>query len=125
MDDAVGLWTPLSFVQNPVLPYTEEMTFFQRVYNVFLSTYESFLRRFNYIPAQNRLARKYFRDGIEGDMPHVLRLEREISIMLVNSHPSIHLPRPTMPSQIDVGGAHIRQAKAILNPFSVRNRLMT
>lgn len=122
MDDAVGLWTPLSFVQNPVLPYTEEMTYFQRVYNVFLSTYESFLRRFNYIPAQNKLARTHFRNGIEGDMPHVLRLEREISIMLVNSHPSIHRPRPTMSGQIDVGGAHIRQAKGFPNPLNVSIR---
>lgn len=104
----MGLLTPLSFVPHPVLPYTEDMTFLQRVYNVFLSAYDALLWRFNYMPAQNKLARKYFRDGIEGEIPHVIRMEREISVMLVNTHRSLNNPRPQMPGQIDIGGAHLR-----------------
>lgn len=60
------------------------------------------------MPAQNKLARKYFRDGIEGEIPHVIRMEREISVMLVNTHRSLNNPRPQMPGQIDIGGAHLR-----------------
>lgn len=110
MDRAMGLYTPLSLVPHPVLAYTEDMTLLQRCYNSLISTYESLLRQFNYIPAHNKLAKKYFRDGIDGEIPHVTKLVRDISVMLVNSHPSFHQPRPKMPGQIDIAGAHIRSA---------------
>lgn len=120
MDLAKGLLTPLSFVPHPVLPYIEEMTFLQRVYNVFLTAYDAVLWRFNYMPAQNKLARKYFREGIQGEIPHVIRMERDISVMLVNTHRSLNIPRPQMPGQIDVAGAHVRPASLLPNDFQVR-----
>lgn len=110
MDRAMGLFTPLSLVPHPVLPYVDDMTLLQRCYNSLLSTYESLLRQFNYIPAHNKLAQKYFRDGIEGEVPHIAEVVRDIPVQLVNSHPSIHQPRPRMAGQIDIAGAHIKPA---------------
>ena len=106
----MGHVTPLSFIPHQNLPFSDEMSFLQRAYNVFTATYDLFLRRFNYIPAQNKLANKYFRDGIEGEIPDVSKLEKEISLTLVNSHRSLETPRPQMPTQINVGAAHIGQA---------------
>lgn len=108
MDRAMGQFTPLSFVPHPVLKYTEPMSFLQRSYNVFLSFFESTFRRFYYLPAQNKLARKYFREAITGEIPHVIRLEKQVSIQLVNYHKATHAPRPKMPGQIDIAGAHIK-----------------
>lgn len=115
----MGHVTPLSFVPHQNLPYTEDMTFFQRVYNIFLTTYDLFLRRFNYIPAQNKLVKKYFRDGIQGEIPNVIELEKEIALTLVNSHQSFDTPRPRMPGQINVGAAHINQAYVMPNDLRV------
>lgn len=115
----MGHVTPLSIIPHQTLPYTGEMTFFQRFYNVFLTTYDLFLRRFNYIPAHNKLAQKYFKDGIEGEIPDVSKVEKEISLALVNSHRSIDTPRPQMPGQINVGAAHIKQANNLPQDLNV------
>lgn len=110
MDNSMGLITPISFIPHPVLPYSKEMTFLQRVFNAFLTGYELLFWRFNYMPAHNKLAQKYFKDSIEGEMPHVIRVEKETSVILVNEHKSFNLPRPSMPGQVDIAGAHIRTA---------------
>lgn len=108
MDQSMGLLTPLSFVPHSSLPYSDDMTLSQRFYNTFITAYDVVFRRLNYIRAQNKLAQKHFKAGIEGEIPHVLKMEREISVMLVNSHNSLNKPRPKMPGLIDIGGAHIK-----------------
>jgi glucuronosyltransferase len=108
MDQTMGLLTPLSLVPHSSLPYFEDMTFKQRCYNTFITTYDVILRRLNYIRAQNTLAKKHFKAGIEGEIPHVLKMEREIAVMLVNSHDSMNVARPKMPGQFSIGGAHVK-----------------
>lgn len=110
IDRSKGLNTPLSFIPNNRLNYVDELTFMQRTYNVLFSTYEDMLRRLSYIPAQNKLARKYFSDGLSSDIPNVGKITKEHPIVLVNSHTSVEKPRPRMPGEINVGGAHIRPA---------------
>lgn len=119
MDRSMGLITPLSFIPHPTLTHTNEMTFLQRCYNAFLSFYESIFRHFHYISKQNKLAHKYFRDGIQGEIPHVAKMERNVSLMLVNSHTSLHPPRPKMPAQVDIGGAHIGPVFKIASDLDV------
>lgn len=75
--------------------------------------YDVLLRKFNYLPAQNKLAKKYFRDGIPGVIPDVSKLERETAVTLVNTHRAFETPRPQMPGQISVGAAHIQQALVV------------
>lgn len=43
-----------------------------------------------------------------GPLPKIEELERKIDIMLVNFNNAISKPRPHMPNQINVGGAHIK-----------------
>lgn len=59
--------------------------------------------------------------SLAGPLPHVHDLERNISLMLINSHRSVDLPRPSMPGLIDVGGAHIQPAKPL--PLDIQNFL--
>lgn len=113
MDQSMGFLTPLSFVPHSSLPYVEDMTFKQRLYNTFITAYDAILRRSNYIRAQNKLAKKYFGKVIEGEVPHVLEMERKISIVLVNSHKTLEKPRPKMPGLIDIGGAHVKVPSTI------------
>lgn len=52
-------------------------------------------------------------------MPNVRDLEKNISLILINSHRSVDLPRPSMPGLIDVGGAHIQKAKTLPDNIKV------
>ncbi|KAH8295862.1 hypothetical protein KR018_004803 [Drosophila ironensis] len=113
MDHAMGILTPWSVIPHLLLSHTDRMTFSQRAYNAYISLYDAVMRRWFYLPKMQELAEKYFQGVIQGPLPHVHDLERNISLMLINSHRSVDLPRPSMPGLIDVGGAHIQPAKPL------------
>lgn len=113
MDRNMGILTPWSFVPHSLLNYTDEMTFFQRCHNVILSLIDAVFRRLYYLPKQNDLAQEHFAHLIKEDLPHVKDLEKEVSVVLMNAHRSTQLPRPMMPNQVLIGGAHIKPAKPV------------
>ncbi|TMW54432.1 hypothetical protein DOY81_000424 [Sarcophaga bullata] len=113
MDHAMGLVTPWSVIPHLVLSHTDRMTFWERMYNSYLSLYDAVMRRWYYLPQMQKMAEKHFGAYIEGPLPNVRDLEKNISLMLINSHRSMDLPRPSMPGLIDVGGAHIQKAKPL------------
>lgn len=119
MDYSLGHVTPASYIPHEILPWTGEMTFFQRVYNVFLTAYDLLLRRYDYLPSHNKLVRKYFHEGIPEKLPDVASMEKEISLVLVNSHRVLEMPRPRMPAQINVGFAHILRAYVLPKDLKV------
>lgn len=109
MDRAMGLLTPWSFVPHPILLYVDEMSFSQRCYNFLISTTDALIRKYYYLPRQDKLAKKYFA-SIEGpeSFPSVDELEKSISVMLINSHVSTSSPRPSISGLVNVAGAHIK-----------------
>jgi glucuronosyltransferase len=112
MDRNMGLLTPWSFVPHPVLLYTDKMSFFQRCHNTILSLTDMFLRKYRYLPKQDKLVRQYFQTMPE-PLPSVHELEKSISVMLINNHISTNPPRPSMPGLVNVGGAHIKSPKPL------------
>lgn len=46
-------------------------------------------------------------------LPSLYDLEKQVSIILLNSHVSLTTPRPTVPGLIDVGGLHIKDPKPL------------
>ncbi|KAI8130126.1 hypothetical protein FF38_01733 [Lucilia cuprina] len=119
MDHAMGLITPWSVIPHLVLSHTDRMTFSERMYNSYLSLYDAVMRRWYYMPKMQEMAEKYFGPHIKGPLPYVRDLEKNISLMLINSHRSMDLPRPSMPGLINVGGAHIKPAKPL--PANIKN----
>ncbi|XP_055588576.1 UDP-glycosyltransferase UGT4-like [Uranotaenia lowii] len=122
MDRAMGLLTPWSFVPHPVLLYMDEMTFSQRCYNFMISLADAVIRRYYYMPQQDKMAKTYFAT-IEGpeSSPSVYELEKGISVMLINSHISTFAPRPAISGLVNVAGAHIKPAKPL--PADIRRFL--
>ncbi|XP_053693539.1 UDP-glycosyltransferase UGT5-like [Sabethes cyaneus] len=115
MDRAMGLLTPWSCVPHMLLDYESGMNFFQRGYNVFLSSVDYLLREYYYMPEMNKMAKEFF-GGLEskqGSLPSVQSLEKSISVILINSHPTLAKPRPTMITLVDIAGAHIRPTKPL------------
>jgi UDP-glucoronosyl and UDP-glucosyl transferase len=119
MDWSTGFLTPWTFVPHHLSPYTNEMTFIQRCYNTFVNVYDHLMRKFNYIRAQNKLAKVYFSEGIKGIIPSVQEMEKNVDLTLVNGHRSFFEPRPKMPGLIDITGAHIRPALGLPEEMKV------
>lgn len=111
MDHEMGLLTPYSHVPHTMLPYTDQMSFFQRWYNFVLSMYEWMIRRTVHVPLQTKLLKSYF-SHLE-PLPTFDEMRKNISIAFVNTHQSITYPRPSMPGLVYIGGAHIRPPKPL------------
>lgn len=118
MDDAMGIMTPHSFVPHPATKYDKNMTYFQRCYNTLLYVYEAAVRKFSYMPAQNKLAKKYFRDAFDGEIPNLLSVEKNISVMLSNTH-RLTNTRPKMSAQVDIAGAHLKEPSQLKSELQV------
>ncbi|XP_062551814.1 LOW QUALITY PROTEIN: UDP-glycosyltransferase UGT5-like [Armigeres subalbatus] len=115
MDRAMGLITPWSVVPHMLLDYEDNMNFFQRSYNLFISTFDYVVREYYYLPKQNEIVKKCFGDLNQqrGSLPSVQSLEKYISVILVNSHPFLAKPRPSTVGLVNVAGAHIRANKPL------------
>lgn len=115
MDRAMGLITPWSYVPHMLLDYEDNMNFVQRAYNVFLSTLDYAIREYYYLPKQNEIVKDFFGEleHQRGPLPSVQTLEKSISVILINSHPTLAKPRPSMVGLVDIAGAHIRPNKPL------------
>ncbi len=91
-----------AYVGNVLLPYTDRMSFFQRVFNVFYFLYTSASRAY-YNTLTTELNRKHF--GAE--VPDVQEVLRRTSLVFVNSHFTFDIPRPFPPNVIEIGGIHL------------------
>lgn len=59
-DGAMGMLTPISHVPHMLLPYGDDMTYSQRVYNVILTIFDWLFRTWVTLPKQNEIAQRYF-----------------------------------------------------------------
>lgn len=89
------------------------MGFVQRLHNFVFSLADAIIREYYYLPAMNRMAQKYF--SHVSNLPTIQKMEKSVSIILINNHVSMFKPRPSMPNILDVGGAHIRPLKTLPN----------
>lgn len=80
-----------------MLSYTDNMTFVERWYNTAVSVYEMLLRYFVHFPSHNQIAQTHF--GHLGPLPTIEEVNRNVSLILVNTHRSLAPPKPAMPSE--------------------------
>ncbi|PNF21497.1 UDP-glucuronosyltransferase 2B31 [Cryptotermes secundus] len=93
-----------SYMPNFLLPYTSRMSFSERICNFLTHIFVTFLYEYSYIPRQEALARKYFKQ----DLPPFMDIWRNFSIVLVNTLAGLDDPRPLLPSVVPIGGMHIK-----------------
>jgi len=60
MSQMMGLITPWSFVPHGFMPFTDRMSFLERVQNSYVSFYEDMNRLLNYFPKMDAVAREFF-----------------------------------------------------------------
>ncbi|CAG7819184.1 unnamed protein product, partial [Allacma fusca] len=105
----LGNWLPPSVVPNPLLPFSDRMSFYERVVTIALDWLFILGRDYEVAPLYEKMYRKYLGD----DIPSVSEIEGNISLLFMNSFSNFPAPRPTLPDVIEVGGMHARPAKPL------------
>ena len=101
--EIIGNPDNLAIASNMLLDYVPPLSFWQRFYNKVHAMY-SIMYFHYYTRCQDDIIKRYLGE----DTPGVREAERRLSIMLVNSHPSINGARPYTPANVEVGGLHIQ-----------------
>lgn len=102
--DLVG--TPIipSYIPHTFNGLSDRMTFAERATNLLYYWYEAIAISTLYTPRQQDLLDKYFPGE---NVPTIEELKRNVSLVLLNTHVTLGVPRPYAPNMIEVGGMHI------------------
>ncbi|XP_076042881.1 UDP-glycosyltransferase UGT5-like isoform X2 [Oratosquilla oratoria] len=85
------------------------MSLIQRAVNIFRSIQFGFIyKHWETVPVVQKEINKHF-----PDLPPILELEKNVSLSLINSHYSLDMTQPLLPSQIEVGAMHCRPGKPL------------
>lgn len=112
MGPMMGMMNMYSHVPHEFLPFLDKMSFPQRIYNTAVSLYEQTLRSFYYLPKQEAMAQENF-GHLPGPLPKVADLEKQVSLILLNSYYPLTTARPRVPGLVQVGGLHIKDPKPL------------
>lgn len=104
----VGNPSPLSYIPETILAYSSNMTFFQRVFNTIGHTWYIAVNNWYSHCKQNNMIKTYFPNG-----PNLEDVIYNVSLVLLNSHPSIYQPVPYVPNMIEIGGFHVQPPKKL------------
>ncbi|GLV33061.1 UDP-glycosyltransferase family 36 member D1 [Carabus blaptoides fortunei] len=98
-----------AYIPANLLPFSHRMSFLERVENTMFYVmanilFEYFMENPGYVEA-----RKAFGD----ELPRLDTVASNVSLLLVNTHFSLNLPRPLVPNIIEVGGMYLPKRKAL------------
>ncbi|KAF2881519.1 hypothetical protein ILUMI_24653 [Ignelater luminosus] len=108
-NDLIGNPSNPSYIPNNFLPLSDKLTFLERVENTILGIVQNTFVRIFMDNLNSKVALEVFRN----DLPPLRNIAINASLVLVNSHFSLNLPRPLVPAVIEVGGLHIGEAKKL------------
>lgn len=107
--DSTGLRTPLSFVPNPMVEFTDRMTLGERLVNT-LSSWSFTLMNYHHY---YKIGESVYRQYLGKDFPSVEELRKNVSLIFSNTHFSINFPRPLMPDVVEIGGVHCHPPRTL------------
>ncbi|KAH8281700.1 hypothetical protein KR054_002412, partial [Drosophila jambulina] len=107
-----GIVYPWSYVPHALMGYTDRMTLWERIGNVFVSGFDDLVRELSFYPQHDAVLEKHF-SKLMDRVPPVKELMRNISVILVNSYMPLSPAAPTSYNVIQVGGLHIQPAKTL------------
>ncbi|KAI1707505.1 UDP-glucoronosyl and UDP-glucosyl transferase domain-containing protein [Ditylenchus destructor] len=97
-----GIPSPSSYVTNIVAPAINgpQMTFFERVYNLYNNFYEDIYYRNPAVPLQDPM----FKAAFGSNFPSLSEIQRNTSLIFVNTNEFYGLPRPISSKIVYIGG---------------------
>jgi len=110
VDEMIGAPTFPSFVPHDITSYSrhDTMTWTARLYNKLTYLMYNYFRT-SAESAMNGQLQEFFGPGAAT----VEEVHRNISVVLVNSHPAISGARPQIPAVVEIGGIHVPPLKEI------------
>ncbi|XP_017479989.1 PREDICTED: UDP-glucuronosyltransferase 2B20-like [Rhagoletis zephyria] len=115
MSQMFGIISPWSYIPHGLLPLTERMNFWERVYNTYnsyISLHNDFHLEFSYFPKMDALVKKYF-GHLPILFPSISEMNRNLSATFINNYTPLASATPTMDNIINVGGLHINHPKPL------------
>ncbi|XP_061716027.1 UDP-glycosyltransferase UGT5-like [Cydia pomonella] len=91
----------------------EPLSFFGRLYNLYLCTFDLVMLKFWYFPRLQESTLQYFKDLPE-PVPTLEDIAANAAILLLNSHFSMDNAAAYLPNIIEVGGLHIKDTNDTL-----------
>jgi glucuronosyltransferase len=106
-NERFGNPTHPAYIPVNSMNFSDRMSFLERVENLIVGLVHG--EFFEQITAKNdqQIARKYLGE----ELPLLRDVVLNSSLLLVNSHFSLNLPRPLVPAVVEVGGVHIGDLK--------------
>ena len=96
-----------SYIPNNNLDYSDRISFFGRVENLLVGLLHNLYYDTMIMGNGERIAKEFF----GRDLPPLKDIVSNSSLLLVNSHFSLNLPRPLVPGVVEIGGMHITRIK--------------
>lgn len=98
INDMVHSPMPLSTTPHPFLSFTDQMTFWQRMENVYMTAIEDIAFYIYHYPLQAAIYEKYFKAG-KPSFHHMLK--HSVSMVLLNTHYSLNYPQAYLPNMVN------------------------
>ncbi|KAJ9582124.1 hypothetical protein L9F63_003538, partial [Diploptera punctata] len=98
-----------SYIPNLLMPYSDQMTFSQRLINTMTLTLFKLMYYFNVEIPSNKIIRHHFGE----ETPDISEIVKNTSLIFVNSHFSFGPARPLMPGVVEVAGIHIKPSRPL------------
>lgn len=95
----------LAFAPNAFKMMFKFTNFWQRLHNFVVHYYETFkFHEYTHIE-QTLLMRRY----LDPNIPDIRKVEKNVALLLVNTHPIIHGVKPILSGVIPIAGLHIEE----------------
>lgn len=98
-----------AYIPLVFMDYSDEKTFFERLENTVLLVLSKMYYKYFIEYPGNNLAKKH----LNVDLLYPEEVLYNTSLMLVNTHFSLNLPKPLVPNNIEIGGVHIGKTKPL------------
>jgi len=107
--DLVGNPENPAYVPNQYLSYGDHMTLWERTVNTLVRFVSPYLRNKLVLSKLDGVVQRFLGDPTVS----LAEVEKNVSLVLVNSHYSLGHPRPLSPNVIEVGAMHCRPARPL------------
>ncbi|XP_049819200.1 UDP-glycosyltransferase UGT5-like [Aethina tumida] len=107
--DMVGNPTNPVTTTDPMLPFGVNKSFPERIKSVLYQMILRFYWNWYLLPRVDTIARKYLNNNI----PYMGDVEKNVSLLLLNTNVVMNYPRPNVPNVVEIGQMHIKKKKPL------------
>lgn len=108
----------LATVISEFLDVKEPTSFWGRFRNLYFTAYEFVWWKYWYLQSQEELVKKYIHN-LPQPVPSLYDVQRNASLILINSHFSFDTPAAYLPNIIEIGGVHLTKSDEMLPEVSI------